>query len=77
MDTSFEADRALVQSLKELQESSRERRTAQKADMDINFALEVAGRLKRLPPRKNAYVKLQIKQLLFYVEFPDNDSDEL
>ena len=59
----------LIKSLQEMQESVRERR-AQKEDMDLNFALEIAGRLRRLPPRQNAYVKLQIQQLLFNVEFP-------
>ena len=51
----MEGDKALVESLREIQEASRQRR-AQKEDMDTNFALEVAGRLKRLPPRQNAYM---------------------
>ena len=58
----------LVKSLQEIQERARERR-AEKDDMDLNFALEIAGRLKRLNPRQNAYVKLQVQQLLFNVEF--------
>ena len=37
--------------------------------MDANFALEVAGRLRRLPTRQNAFAKLQIQQLLFNIEF--------
>ena len=49
VDTAIEGDKFLVQSLKEIQETARERR-AQKEDMGTNFALEVAGRLKRLPP---------------------------
>ena len=61
--------RAFFQTLKELQESARERR-GQKEDMDFNFALEVAGRLKRMTPRQNALANLQIQQLLFNIEFP-------
>ena len=43
--------------------------------MDINFGLEVAGRLKRLTPRQNAIAKLQIQQVLFNIEFqgPGNE----
>ena len=74
---SGEVDRALLQSLKDIQESMHQRRV-QKEDMHLNFALEVAGRLRRLPPRKNAFVKLQIQQLLFSVEFQDSETaDEL
>ena len=51
--------------------NSREHR-AQKEDMDTNFVLEVAGRLKKLSPRQNAYLKLQIQQLLVNVEFPQD-----
>ena len=68
-----EGDKALVESLREIQEASRQRR-AQKEDMDTNFALEVAGRLKRLPLRQNAYVKLKIQQLLFEIEFSQQES---
>ena len=60
-------DNMLVKSLQEIQERARERRAEE--DMDLNFALEIAGRLKRLNPRQNAYVKLQVQQLLFNVEF--------
>ena len=70
-----EGDRGLLQSLKEIQESTRERR-AQMDDMDFNFALEVAGRLRRLSPKLNAFAKLQIQQLLFDIEFQE-DSNEL
>ena len=42
--------------------------------MDTNFCLEVAGRLKRLAPKENAFVKLKIQQLLFEVEFANNAS---
>ena len=71
VDMVIEEDKFLVKSLKEIQETACERR-AQKEDMDTNFALEVAGRLKRLSPRQNAYMKLQIQQLLFNVEFPQD-----
>ena len=74
MESSIEEDKALLQSLKEIQETARERR-AQKDDMDFNFALEVAGRLKRLPPRQNAFAKLQIQQLLFSVEFQETQNE--
>ena len=57
VDMAIEGDKLLLKSLKEIQEAARERQ-AQKDDMDMNFALEVAGRLRRLPPRQNAYVKL-------------------
>ena len=68
MDSAGEGDKALLDSLKEIQDNARERRT-KKEDMDLNFALEVAGRLRRLPPRQNACAKLQIQQLLFSIEF--------
>ena len=80
----MKGDKALVESLREIQEASRQRR-AQKDDLDTNdtnytndldtnFALEVAGRLKRLPPRQNAYAKLKIQQLLFEIEFSEQES---
>ena len=71
VDTAIEEDKFLVKSLQEIQETAREHR-AQKEDTHTNFALEVAGRLKRLPPRQNAYMKLHIQQLLFNVEFPQD-----
>ena len=46
----------------------------QKQDMDTNFGLEVAGRLKRLPPGQNAYMKFKIQQLLFGIEFSQQKS---
>ena len=69
-----EGEKALLQSLKEIQETARGRRT-QKEDMDANFALEVAGRLRRLPPKQNAYAKLQIQQLLFSIEFHQESAE--
>ena len=68
-----ECDKLLVQSLKDIQERSHQRQ-AQRDDMDTNFCLEVAGRLKRLAPKENAFVKLKIQQLLFEVEFANNAS---
>ena len=53
MDSAGEGDKALLESLKEIQDNARERRT-KKEDMDLNFALEVAGRLRRLPPRQTS-----------------------
>ena len=52
-----ECDKIIIQSLREIQEIAQQRRT-QKEDMDANFCLEVAGRLKRLEP---CYVKLEIR----------------
>ena len=72
---SWDGDRALIQSLKDLQDGARDRRR-HKEDMDFNFALEVAGRLKRMTPRQNALAKLQIQQLLFNIEFSEENSDE-
>ena len=60
----------IIQSLRDIQETAQQRRT-QKEDMDANFCLEIAGRLKRLEPRKNAYAKLQIQKLLYDVEFSE------
>lgn len=40
-------------------------------DIDLNFALELAGCLKRLT-QQNAWIKLQIYQLLFSVDFADS-----
>ena len=74
IDSAGEVDKALLQSLKDIQESSRERQ-AQKENMDLNFGLEVAGRLRRLPPKQNAFAKLQIQQLLFSIEFQDSSND--
>ena len=68
-----ECDKLLVQSLKDIQERSHQRQ-AQRDDMDTNFCLEVAGRLKRLAPKENAFVKLKIQHLLFEVEFANNAS---
>ncbi|KAL5510324.1 hypothetical protein EMCRGX_G005852 [Ephydatia muelleri] len=68
-----ECDELLVQSLKDIQERSHQRQ-AQRDDMDTNFCLEVAGRLKRLAPKENAFVKLKIQHLLFEVEFANNAS---
>ena len=59
--------------MKDIQERSHQRQ-AQGEDMDTNFCPEVAGRLKRLAPKENAFVKLKIQQLLFEVEFANNAS---
>ena len=71
-----DGDKALIQSLNRIQESARERRQ-QKEDLDINFGLEAAGRLKRLTPRQNALAKLQIQQVLFDTEFKGPGNDEV
>ena len=67
---SRQVDKALLQSLQYIQESAHECQ-ARKEDMDLNFALEVAGWLRRLPPRQNAFAKLQIQQLPFNIEFQE------
>ena len=58
----------LIKSLEVIQANAHERRS-QKEDMDYNFAMEIAGRLRRLSPQCNAYAKLHIQQLLFNIEF--------
>ena len=63
-----ECDKILVQSLKDIHERSLQR-SIQKEDLDTNFCLEVAGRLKRLSPKDNAFAKMTIQQLLFEIEF--------
>ena len=60
-----EWDKVLVESLCEVQKAS----SARRAQMETTFALEVAGRLKRLPPKDNAYAKLQIQEILFDIKF--------
>lgn len=68
-----EGDRVLVESLREIQEPSQQRR-ALKEDIDANFGMEVAGRLKSLHPKQNALAKLKIQQILFDMEFGEQDS---
>ena len=69
VDAEAEVDKMLIKSLQEIQDKACERRSQKDDNMDLNFALEIAGRLRRLSPQQNAYVKLQIQQLLFSVEF--------
>ena len=64
-----------MQTLQELKERGRERQS-QKEDMDVNFGLEVAGRLKRLKNRQNALAKLKIQQVLFNREFQGEDGQQ-
>ena len=52
-----ECDKIIIQSLRDIQETAQHHQT----HMDANFCLEVAGRLKRLEPRKNVYVKLEMR----------------
>lgn len=42
-------------------------------DPDEKFLLSCLPVLKRLPPRKNAYLKLKIQTLLYEVEFADDE----
>ena len=63
-----ECDKILVQLMKDKHERSLQR-SLQKEDLDTTFYLEVAGRLKRLSSKDNAFAKMKIQQMLFDIEF--------
>ena len=42
----------------------------EEVDPDTHFCMELASRLRRLPPRQNALAKIRLQQVFFDLEYP-------
>ena len=62
-----DVDDFLMKSMKEIKEH---RTKAEVADSEAHFGNHVVATLRRVQPRQQALVKLQIDQILFNAEFP-------
>ena len=74
-DKGLELDEALLSNLTSLEDSRAERaaRHNQPKDQEALFGEQVAGTLRRLPPRKRELTKIKITTMLFDAEFPDGE----
>ena len=73
-DMAYTVDTLLVKTLQDMQEPSSKSTTAGDDDEDMLFCKSLVPQLKKLPARQNRLAKIKINQLLFDMEFNDEQS---
>ena len=65
-----DCDAALLECLSGIESRRQERAKEKEMDPDTHFAMDIAARLKKLPPRDKAIAKIKLLEVLTAIEFP-------
>ena len=69
-----EVDENILKRLKEIEEAREKRSKHQRVDDADHFSKQAASTLRRLPLRKQVMAKIRIQQLLYNIEFCEEES---